>query len=82
MVHQKAQALLRITLADLFAAGEILPGRPYEPSGLVAGIDREVAEGSPCDLCGARCRYAGFRTEWGTWRAFAVCVACQHAQEF
>lgn len=70
------------TIADLIAAGEIDPRRPYEPSGLGAGIDREVAEENPCTLCGGACKYAGFRTEWGTWRAFAVCVACQHAEEF
>lgn len=72
------------TIADLIAAGEIDPRRPYEPSGLAAGIDREVAEGSPCDRCGAACGYAGFRTFEGTWKAFAVCTnpACRAAVEF
>lgn len=73
---------IRITLTDIFAEGEVDPSRPYEAGGLAAGIDREVAEGSPCDLCGGRCTYAGFRTHHGTWRAYQVCTACQHAEEF
>ena len=72
----------KVTLADLAAAGEIEISKPYAPGGLCAGIDREVAEETPCEFCGGRCRFAGFRTEWGTWRGFAVCTACQHAQEF
>jgi hypothetical protein len=73
-----------VTLRDVFAAGEVDPCRPYEATGLTAGVDREVAEGSPCSRCGGACGYAGFRTVYGTWRAYQVCAdpACQHAEEF
>jgi hypothetical protein len=70
------------TLADLIAAGEIDPRRPYEPGGVGQGIDREVAEKYPCVRCGARCTYQGFKRDDGAYIALQVCSECRHVEPF
>lgn len=69
------------TLADLIASGDLEGYRRYVPTGIGSDIDREVAEGSPCDACGGSCVFRGFR-DGDSYRAFAVCVRCGAAAEF
>lgn len=44
-------------------------------------MDAEIASGTPCQ-CGKIPTYHGMRHENGSYRAFAVCAACGHWEEF
>jgi hypothetical protein len=44
-------------------------------------IDREIAESELCEKCAQQMEYVGARRA-GSYRAFAVCRACNRAEEF
>ena len=53
-----------------------------------ARMDAELVESQECSECGARPRYEGRYSKTGglfgggSYRAFAVCDACGHVEEF
>lgn len=75
----------RVTLADLLASGELsgyARGEPRWSNPANRHIDLQVCAGATCAVC----RHQGLA--WvpfvrpGSYRAFACCIACGHAEEF
>lgn len=55
---------------------------PGPPSPSAMRIDTAAVAQGPCRTCGGAREYRPFRAPGVTYRAFAVCVACNVAEEF
>jgi len=74
-----------MTLEELRQEFEQLESEGYVP--YMDPIDYEVVSENPCETCGGE-RYGRGRAKFGengrfiTYRAFACCEVCDHAEEF
>lgn len=85
---------VKVTLSDLIEDGELEGYKRRAPrhNTLVEGIDAEVCAESTCSHCGHKGLgwvpfTRQYTNEWDGWervsyRAFAECPACLHAEEF
>ncbi len=73
-----------MTLEELGQLFEELDGEGYQS--YMNHNDVEVVQEIPCEACGGQC-YGRGRAKWAfgkmvSYRCFACCEACNHAEEF
>jgi hypothetical protein len=67
-----------ITWDELLNSGEL---EGYE-QGFGTQIDFNIATETPCSECGGQNQFFAMNNIRGSYRAFAVCLKCNNAEEF